>query len=248
MLGFLKHFGLTKAHDAGKKVMETIATWDPEGASEAEIRQIDEQLNEVLKNLASAKSDYNKEKAEADVARLNYEKSIRAAEILQKRVEENPSDVDSANMLNQLITQLETLHPEVEREEREAIEAAEVVAELDELAKMIAEKLKTARSQLESAVRDMKKAEAEVERAKERADRAAVIAGIKEDSSSLNSALSAMRRKADESRQEAAAATTKADILSTPSADKKLADFIESIDTPAAPTSISDRLAALKKK
>jgi chromosome segregation ATPase len=257
IFGFMKSLGKQKLGDAGRSLTEAIVSWDPEAASQAEIETMIEDLDKITQEAAKARQTFQKDKQQADAARANYDRHLQAAEILNQKVEAaktagNEADVQGLNAsMDKLLKQLETLRPEVEREAQDAEEAKSVMEELEEFARMAAEKLKTARSQLEAGKRDMQRAELEKKRAQERAEQAERLSGLREETSNLGVALSAMNRQAEKSRAESAAAGMKATLLSPEksSEDKNIDEALKAVsgEKTEPQESFADRLAALKK-
>ena len=252
---FIKNFGVQKVQDTGKGVVRALASWDPEGASEAEIKQMNERLDKIVKQVAEARQIHKKEQQEADEINKLYGQRLKAAEILEAKLVDT-ADADKAKLeqsLGKLLGQLETMQPEIEREEREAVEAKIFMEELELVAKTSAGKLKNARKTLDSAKRDMQMAKIREQRAKDQADRASMIAGINKETDQLGSALSAMQQEAKNANAKADAHSTKASLLAT-TKEEKDDDLIASAMAEAKGTeikpagSISDRLSALRKK
>jgi len=258
LFGFLRSFGNEKLSQTGELLTQAIVSWDPETASEAEIQEMIRELDKVTVEAGKAKAAFENERTESEAAIKNYDRHLAAAELLQKQYEEAQSSGDQTKAaeleksLNKLLQKLEELQPEVEREKTEAQEAEVYYAEIKELAELTAQKVKTARTQLERAQRDMKMAEIERKRAAERALRSEQLAGLKKQSSSLGVALAAMNKKADDARAAASASDMKAKLL-TPekgSQDHHIEEALKAVsgEKSAANLSIAERLEALKRK
>ncbi len=249
---FVKNFSKQKAQDAGKSIVQSLASWDPEAASAAEIESMEEKLNTLTQKVAEARQSYLKEKKEADEIEALYNQRLKAAEILQEKLAAAPGNSQIETALEQVVATLEEMQPEIEREIQEADEAKAFMQELEELAKLSADKLKTARKSLDSAKRDMERAKIREHQAKEQSERAADLAGLRKQSDDLGSALDAMRREADSANAKADAARTKAKLLAPTKQEADndvLAEAMkEAAGEPTQPTAISDRLAALKRK
>lgn len=248
---FMKSFTKTKTRDAGKSIVQTIASWDPEAASAAEIEMMEERLDKLTQQVAEARSSYQKEQKEADEINSLYDQRMKAAELLSGKLSEAPENAaEIEKALDLLITEMEAMKPEIEQEMIEAVEAKEFMSELEEVAKAAAGKLKTARKTLDQAKRGMERAKIKQERAKDRAEQSAALAGLRNDSDNIGSALSAMQRETEKANAKADALTTKAKLLA-PSAEEKgnslIAQALSEVKGEAKPTNIADRLAALKK-
>jgi DNA repair exonuclease SbcCD ATPase subunit len=257
IFGFIRSFGKEKLSQAGESMTQMIVSWDPETASEAEIQEMIRELDNITVEAGKAKASYEKEKAEADAAAKNYNRFMAAAELLHKQYETAQSSGDQAKAteleasLTKLLKDLEDLQPEMERESQEAEEARTYYEEIRELAGITAQKVKSARAQLDKAQREMKRAEIERQRAQARSEKSEQMAGLRKQSSSLGVALAAMNKQAEQARASATAADMKAKLLSvqTEKQDQNIQQALQEVSgEPVTQTkSIADRIAALKK-
>jgi chromosome segregation ATPase len=253
MISFLKNFFVAKATDVQSGFVQMLVEFDPETASEAEIATLDEALTKLTQQMVAAKHAWEKEDREAQEIQKNYDLRLAAAERLQAKAETAQGDekgqVEAS--LATLLSDLEKMVPEIEREAREAVEAKCYYDELAQAVKSASERLKTARERLSDAKRRMDVAKVRMERAQEQEDRAKVVAGIKKQADSLGTAFDAMSKKASEMEAKTEVANHKTQLLAPPkSEDPILAQALkEAAGEQAAPSvSLSDRLAALKKK
>ncbi|WP_243312581.1 hypothetical protein [Fundidesulfovibrio agrisoli] len=254
MFTFLKHFFIQKTQDAQQGFVQLLVQFDPETASEAEIGELDDALTKLTQQMVAAKNAWEKEDREAKEIQKNYDLRLAAAERLQARAEsaspEEKPQVEAS--LAALLGELEKMVPEVERELREATEAKGYYDELAQAVKDASERLKTARARLSDAKRRMDAAQVRMERAKEQEERAKVVAGIKQQASTIGTAFDAMSKKAAELEAKTEVHNTKTQLLTPPkSEDPYLAQALKEAagEKPAAEQqSLSDRLAALKKK
>ena len=258
MFGFLRSFGIEKLGKVGDTITQRIVSWDPETASQAEIEEMISELDKITTEAGNARVIYDRDQAETLAAQQNYDKLLSAAEILNKRLEESQSAGDQAkaqeltNSLNKLMESLEELKPEVEREAQETEEANAYFKELEELAQVTADKVKTAKDTLEKGRRDMQRAELERQRAQAMADKAQTTAGLKNETSNFGVALAAMNRQAEQAKAEAAGSDLKAKLLAvepTGQDDNIKAALAEVAGEPETKNlSLSERLASLKNK
>lgn len=249
MTAFIGGFGKKKLEQTAQTINDGLASWDPETASEVEIEMMIGKLEGITGQLAEAKVDYAREKKEADAALVEFEKQMKIAERIQEALEEEPDNAEYAEALNDVLSTLEELKPELEREQQEAAEAEEIYRELEQIAEMYAEKLKTARATLEAGKRDMKKAQLREQRSLEREDRTKELAGLKNGTDELGSALKAFQRNADKANTAAEASEIRADLLK-PKEKKSsavLERFAAEVTGDEKPTNVNDRLAALRK-
>lgn len=251
MLGrFLKHYGKGKIKQGVQSLNDAIVAFDPDGATEAAIEEMQENFDTINIEFSKAKQEWEKEQKEADAIVELYNKRLAAAEHLQGQLEEKPNNRQLKAALDKLVGELENMSSDVETEQEEAADAKEVMDELQQTVDMYASKLKTARSDMKKATRSMEKAKRKEERAKDRAERAAVAAGLKETVGGLSSALASMNRQAEEANAKADAAERKAKLLGPTNVDEDpaVAAALAAVSgEPAAPTSATDRLAALKR-
>ena len=168
-MAFFKHYGIEKAKSLMNALGEAIVKFDPEGATEAAIAEIEAKFDELNVAFSKAKQSWDKEQKEAESIVALYNQRLAAAEYLQAQ----PDKVDA---LNQLVAALEDMLPDVEREKQEAEDAKLDMDQLGELVKQYAEKLKAARHTVEKAQKEMQRAERQKERAQEMAEAAAMTA------------------------------------------------------------------------
>jgi myosin heavy subunit len=250
--GFMKGYAEVKSETAGVSIVQMIAGWDPEGASEADIRVMDKNLDDLLKQASEAKNEADREQREADEINELYRQRLAGIEVLEKRKEgADPATVKEIDaVIVEELDKLEAMQADIAREEQEAKEAAEYKAELDELCKVAADKLKNARKQLNDAQMQLKRANLREKRASEKAARKAELEGITKNMSKMTSALGAMQKKAAEANAKAEAHEMKSKLLnSSDTASSMMADAMKEANKGASSSSsIADRLAALKAK
>ncbi len=251
--GFIKNFGKQKVQQTGQSIVQILATWDPDTSSAAEIQQMEERLDKLTQQVAQAKQTYQKEQKEADAIEALYEQRLKAAEILQARLSEggeNSAQVEKA--LTDLVKGLESMQPDIEREMEEAGEAKAFMEELEEVAGVAAEKLRNGRKTLEAAKRDMARAKIREERAEDKTEHTAMLAGLRNETDQLGSALAAMRKETEKSNVKAEAMNLKTRLLAPTKEEKGDTLIAEAMAQAsggsAKPANIADRLAALKKK
>ena len=141
----------------------------------------------------------------------------------------------------------------MEREIQEAKDAKDFLAQFEQAATDAARKVTTARAKLNEAARKMATAKLQKERATEKAEHAAVLAGIRTGNDSLGTALSAMEKVAQKDQYAATASSLKADLLTknVPQSienDQNVRDALGEGITEPTNVSLTDRLAALKAR
>ncbi|MBK1694342.1 hypothetical protein CKO09_06250 [Chromatium weissei] len=255
MFNFIRHFAGVKTDQAMQVGIEALVRWDPKGATEAELRAMEQRLDELGLEVAQARAAYEREKKEADAIQILLNQRMAAAELLQTQIAiefDATRRTSLEKSLNTLLDMLEQMTPEVEREVSEATDAQSFLAMLETTYADAGSKLKAARSQLERAERDMKRAEQQREVAERQAESARRAAGLSSTTNSLNVALKAMNDAAARDLAQAQAATAKAKLLAPTRPeqdDPNLAAALAAASGALPPAqSASDRLARLKMR
>lgn len=245
----LKHFGKAKADSTGATIEQALAKFDPEGMSEAGMRQLEENVDNLATETAQARQEWLKEKTEYDEISKLYEQRLQAAEILQGKVEKGEATEQS---LMTLVQMLEDMKPEIQREKEEAEYAEQIFKELEESTKQAAEQVKNARVEFEQVRRELKRASLDKQRAERDEERAKRLAGIRQGGNQLGSAMEALKKNVDKRSAEADAAKMKARLFVKDDPEKDDPTIAAALaeasgDTKDDQMSITDRLAALKK-
>ena len=229
--------------------------WDPRSASEAELRTMEQRLDDLGLEVARARQGYDKEKREADAVQALSHQRMAAAEHLQQQIDSESDPGRKAALeksLETLVSMLEQMAPEVEREKAEEVDAKDYLEMLERTYAEAGGKLKTARSELERAQRDMARAAQQRDQADRQAEAARRAAGLASQTSSLTVALKAMQDAASKDLASADAQMSKARLLrpTRPEEDDPnlAAALAAAAGKPPAPQSLSERLAALKAR
>jgi hypothetical protein len=241
---FFKNYGAQKAKDLSNLIAEAIVKFDPEGATEAAIAEIEEKFDKLNLSFSKAKQVWEKENNESVAITELYKQRLAAAEILQAKPEK-------AEALAKLVSLLEDMLPDVQREQQEALDAKQYMDDLEKLVRQYAEKLKQARQTVESAKRKMQQAELAKQQAEEKAEAAKIASGLSSSGNSLSSAITHMEKLAQQAATEADAASRKANLLQ-PTQEEDDADIQEAMaqvkgSQTNVGNTIQDRLAALRK-
>ena len=255
MISFIRNLLGVKADKAVQSGVEALVRWDPKSATEAELRTMEQHLDALGRQVAEARAGYTREKKEADeIAQLSHQR-MAAAEQLQGQLAAETDAGRKASLeksLETLVSMLETMAPDVDREAREADEAHEFLEMLEKSYADAGAKLKAARAQLASAERDMGRAQLQRQMAERQAEAARMAAGLSSTTSGLTVALKAMQDSAARDLASAEAAKAKAQLLrpSRPEIEDAniAAAMIAASGQVAKPTNLTDRLAALRHK
>lgn len=247
-LKFLSAFATQKVQDAAQSAIAALVLFDPKGATEAQISLMDGQLDQLGLKVSSTQRQYNDAKQSLDVAqRLNGQR-LTAAESLQALIA--AGDASKEASLNSLLNIIEQAQPDLNGLKRDEAEVKAYLADLQTAFRAAADKLKTARSELGQAQRGMERADLARDRAHDRADAAALAAGVHTAGDALNTALGAMKAKTAAAEDAAGAANLKALTLAPQDYEKDdpniAAAMAGASGEPTKPQSVSERLAALK--
>jgi chromosome segregation ATPase len=255
MLQFIGNLVSVKANNAVSAGMEALVRWDPKSATEAELRSMEQHLDELGRQVAQARQSYDREKREADDIQALSRQRMAAAEQLQRQTETESDPSRKAALeksLSTLVDMLEKMAPEVDREASEAADAKDFLEQLEAAYAQAGGKLKTARSELERAQRDMARAAQQRQQAEQQAEAARRAAGLTQATSGLTVALKSMQEAAQKDLASADAASAKARLLRPTKPEQDDPNIVAAMNAASgklpAPTNLSDRLAALKAR
>ncbi len=253
MLAFIRNMVGVKTDHAVNGAIEAIVRWDPHSATEAELRTMEQHLDQLGRQVAEARMAYNRERKEADAIQSLSQQRMAAAEMLEKRMAEEADPARKAELersLGTLVGMLESMASEVDREKQDAADAEEFLHMLEQTYNQAGQKLKSARDELNRAQRDMSRAAQQRDVAERRAEAARQAAGLSGATSGLSVALKAMQDNAARNLAEAESANAKAKLLAPTRPeqdDRHIAEAMRSASGAGpAPTGLSDRLAALR--
>jgi len=255
MYTFISNLVGVKTDQAVKGAIEAIVRWDPKSATEAELRSMEQQLDVLGRQVAEARMAFDKEKREADAIQSLSQQRMAAAEQIQHRLDAESDPTRKAELersLSTLVSMLETMAPDIEREKADAIDAGEFLHSLEDTYQQAGQKLKGARDALNRAQRDMGRADQQREMAERRAEAARQAAGLSGATSGLSVALKAMQDNAAKNLAMAESANAKAKLLAPTRPeqdDPNIAAAMAQVQGRGpAPTNLNDRLAALRQK
>ncbi len=254
MLSFIRNLVGVKTDQAVNGAVAAIVRWDPQSATEAELRTMEQNLDEVGRQVAQARMAFDKERKEAEAIQGLSRQRMAAAEQIAQRMEAEANPATKSDLersLGTLVAMLEEMAPEVEREKQDVVDAEAFLRSLEDTYQQAGQKLKSARAELTRAQRDMGRAEQQRGMAERRADAARQAAGLAQATSGLSVALKAMQDSAQRDLAEAEAANAKARLL-TPTVpekeDRNIADAMAAVQGKVTAGSVTDRLAALRAR
>lgn len=255
VLRFMSNLIGVKTNQAVTAGVEALIRWDPKSATEAELRTMEQHLDDLGRQVAQARQSFDREQHEADTIQSLSTQRMAAAEQLQSQANAATDPAQKTGLeksLNTLVGMLEQMAPEVDREKQDAVDAKAFLEMLEGAYADAGGKLKSARSELERAHRDMARAAQQNQTAQQQAEAARRAAGLTQTTSSLTVALKAMQEVAARDLVSADAATAKARLLRPSKPEEDDANISAALAAasgkPLAPTTLTDRLAALKAR
>ena len=182
MFTFMRNFLGVKTDQAVQAGVEALVRWDPQAATEAELRSMEQHLDELGLQVAQARAAYDRERQEAVTIKALAPAAYGGGRTARKAARPS-SSMPSARLpwrraWQPWLDMVEQMTPDVEREAQDETEAQEFLAMLEKTYAEAGAKLRAARSQLERAQRDMGRAEQRREMAERQAEAARQAAGL----------------------------------------------------------------------
>jgi hypothetical protein len=256
-MGFFSNYGKNVAKDAEEGIISLIAKFDFKNASAAELDTLEGILTKTSTDLAVARNQWKKEKADVEQVVAKYNKLMGDAEKCQAAIDDPlSSDVKkqkASDYQAKAVAELEALVPEIDREKAEEADAKEFMDLLEETVRLASANLTGARKALENKKRELDTLKLQEKNNEEKVNRAKVLAGLKEQSNTMGKMLGVMDKDIEKAKISAAASKIKADaILGTlkkeqPVTDEDMADILGTTTPTGTGLSVQDRLAKLKK-
>jgi DNA repair exonuclease SbcCD ATPase subunit len=256
-VSFISNLLGVKTDQAVESLITTLVQWDPQSATEAELRTMEDHLDELGRQVAAARTNFDKEKREADAIQLLADQRLAAANQLQTELDQTSFNTvrkaEIERSLTTLVNLLEEMAPDVDREKQDATDAAEFLQMLRTTYEDAANKLRNARSALGRAHRDMDRAAQQRQMAERQAEAARQAAGLSGATSGLSVALKAMQDTAQRNPVEAEAAKQKVRLLAPTTPEKDDPNIALAMarvrgQTPPSETTLAYRLATLQAR
>lgn len=232
-----KHFGVL-----GNKVSETIASFDPETATEADRDRLAENLRETAKKLAAARADFEKERQDVIKLRSLIENDEKAFDTLAARLAAGAITEATVNMF---CDELEANKARLPIEIQEEADAQEYMNELQKVVEALSKQLQDFDAAAKKAMKSLASANAQRDLQELRAERQQQLAdlgGLK----SQSSALEALSRRAQKVSNEAEGLKIVANLQQKPLDQKAELDAIRQ-SVAQADTSGESALARLQR-
>lgn len=254
LLPFVRNFIGVKGDNAAAGLVKAMVQLDPESATIADLRTMEQDLDKAGGMIAKLRADLAHEQLEYDSIGGQYHELMAAAELLQKRIADPGTPEAQRQSLNAslaaLVQKIERMAPELDRDKKDVESTRALLSEAEAVYQQKAEALTNAKKNLDSARHDLQHARIEEERSAERARQAASVAGLaRSPTSGLTVALNVMQQSAQEARQRAEAMNMKAQALGhlkEATADQNVAAALAEVRGTAS-MSLTDRLSALRR-
>src|SRR6266481_9799289 len=152
MLSFISNLVGVKADKAVQAGVEALVRWDPQSASEAELRTMEQHLDDLGRQVATARQSYDRELKEAEAIQALSHQRMVASEQLEKQIAAETDPTRKAGLersMGTLVTMLEQMTPEIEQEKKDAVDAKDFLETLEKTYAEAGGKLKQGRSELE---------------------------------------------------------------------------------------------------
>jgi predicted nucleic acid-binding Zn-ribbon protein len=150
-----------------------------------------------------------------------------------------------------LLNRTEHMAPELERDRKDVDATQALLTDAEKAYQDKARALTEARGNLDRARHDLQHANIEEERSRQRAQQAAIVAGLSASPiGGLTIALNTMQESATEARQRAESADMKANALrgaKSAAEDENVAAALNEVRGTISPKSLSERLASLRR-
>src|SRR4029077_8122623 len=98
MRSFITNLVGVKADKAVQAGVEALVRWDPQSASEAELRTMEQHLDDLGRRLAMARQSHDRELKEAEAIQALSHQRMDAAEQLEKQTGAEPDPTRKAGL------------------------------------------------------------------------------------------------------------------------------------------------------
>ena len=238
-LAFWKNYGEGKLAEAGDAILTGMVKLDPEGTSRAEIAAEREKFEKFALEVEDYRVTHKREAAEAEAARVAYNKKMDQIRALEQAAAANPEKAEKLELAsNKLKAEAAELLASARTEIEEAELAKQDLDEVEAIQEEMAETIKMLETNLKKAQAEMERAKRSENRAMKRAEHQERLVGIRSGSTNVGIASKVMQEQAQKSRQAANAATRRAELLGNASEKKDPA--FEDADVAAVLASVDD--------
>lgn len=235
-----KHF-----ESVGEKLSETIASWDPETATEADRDRLQSTLMETAQKLATARASFDKEHNDVEKLRTMIASDEKVAESLGDRL---ASGSISETAVTKFCDELEAEKARLPQEIQEETDAKEYMGQLQQVVDAFSNSLSEFDAQAKKNLQALATAQSQKDLQGLRLQRQSELDGLK-GIAGHSSAMAALTKKAQNVSSQAAGMRIVADINQKPIDEaKQMDDIRKSVATGSSSESVVDRLKRLSAK
>jgi hypothetical protein len=240
-MSFITNYISAKVRDIQEGAVKLVAKWDPESVGEAQLAEWDATAKEMAATAAKAGQDAKAARDAVTNIRSNIDRYTAAAEKLVAAGNE-----DAANKAaDQALDWQGRLEQAVAEAQDAELWAKETLAAAQNAQRLVME----GKTKIEQAKRDQARAMQEAKIAEQRRADRERMAGLSKGISGADAAINAMSANAAAARQKAAADNIRSGVLGQAvEADAAINAALAEVDGGPKPTSLQDKLAALKGK
>jgi hypothetical protein len=247
MFNFLKHLGKSKGKQLGNETRKLAFRLDREGATDAVLGEMQEQLEEFGLELATARKRSAKETKEYVEVQKLYDQRLSAAESIKADVD--AGDYSKEGSLLKLVELLESTAISVETEKSESEFWTSHLKTIQERYDKAALDLKSARSKISQGTAKMEQAEIIESQAKLKSEVMKRASGLASSMSSLDAALGALDDATMKAETRAEVANISLETFKSSTIeeeDEVIKAAMSEVSGESSSMSISDRLSKLK--
>ena len=238
-MSFVKSFISATAKNIHDGAILTLASWDPSTVGAAQLDSWNQKAAELADMAVKAAADRDNIQKQINDMTANISRYTAAAEKLAATNEV---------AANKAADQALALQADLAAAQANLVDAQNWAAETRASAETAEDKVAKGRAAIEQAKREQARAIQEKTIAEQRLKDRERLAGISNNLDGADVAINAMKTNAEAAKQKAAAANLRTGVLSKGAEnDAAISAALAEVDGAPKPTSLADKLAALKK-
>jgi phosphomevalonate kinase len=231
-----KHFG-----NLGDSISQSIASFDPETATQADRDQLQSTLMQTATKLAAARANFNKEHADVVSLRQLIESDSKAAATLSARMADGSISESAVNLF---CDELEHNKAKLPQEIQEEQSAKDFMDELQQIVDQLSSQLSEFDRKAKAAIQTIESAKAKLDLEQMKLQHQSELSSLGAISTH-STALEALAKKAGKINAQAEGAAIVSQIGQKPIDEAKQIDDIRKSINPASVETAADRLQRL---
>ncbi|MBP9758038.1 MAG: hypothetical protein KBD06_05540, partial [Candidatus Pacebacteria bacterium] len=184
-MSFYRHYIAAKAGALNASTLALIVNWDPQGASEADLRAREEFLDKIGSQLVAVRHQFDAETKALQPKLNTFNERVAAAEDLHRQAEALPMGskerAGKEKSLKTLVEMIEADQVDIDQAKADVVETKQWLEERENAHKEAASSLRAAKGQLERAQKDLSRATQQASREKSRTAEARAASGLAVD-------------------------------------------------------------------